>query len=151
MCGEPPARSPHEVPNSSAEFGFRQNTRGPRRAYVGDRTHERASSDASALIFRSRFIIGSLIGVAETHEVLDLRAEKGIVADIETIPVGMIDNAALPPRTRIYDAIDDGPTTSAVRLRCVTVGPSSPRCTAAVSWARYPMACRSAESMASSE
>jgi alcohol dehydrogenase (NADP+) len=50
--------------------------------------------DFSALIFKRRSIAGSLIGgIAETQEMLDFCAEKGIVADIEMIPVQKIDEA----------------------------------------------------------
>jgi uncharacterized zinc-type alcohol dehydrogenase-like protein len=50
--------------------------------------------DFSALIVKRRSIAGSLIGgIAETQEMLDFCAEKGIVADIEMIPVQKIDEA----------------------------------------------------------
>jgi uncharacterized zinc-type alcohol dehydrogenase-like protein len=50
--------------------------------------------DFSALIFKRRSIAGSLIGgIAETQEMLDFCAEKGIAADIEMIPVQKIDEA----------------------------------------------------------
>ena len=52
------------------------------------------SPDISALIFKRRSIAGSLIGgIAETQEMLDFCAEKGIVADIEMIPIQKIDEA----------------------------------------------------------
>ena len=52
------------------------------------------SPDISALIFKRRAIAGSLIGgIAETQEMLDFCAEKGIVADIEMIPIQKIDEA----------------------------------------------------------
>ena len=52
------------------------------------------SPDISALIFKRRSIAGSLIGgIAETQEMLDFCAEKGIVADIEMIPIQQIDEA----------------------------------------------------------
>lgn len=61
---------------------------------VGVPEHEHPSPDVSALIFRRRSIAGSLIGgIAETQEMLDFCAEKGIVADIELIPVQVIDEA----------------------------------------------------------
>ncbi len=46
------------------------------------------------LIFRRRRLAGSLIGgIAETQEMLDFCAEKGIVADIESIPMADINQA----------------------------------------------------------
>ncbi|HWE42450.1 MAG TPA: zinc-binding dehydrogenase, partial [Gemmatimonadaceae bacterium] len=52
------------------------------------------SPDISALIFKRRAIAGSLIGgIAETQEMLDFCAEKGIVSDIEMIPIQKIDEA----------------------------------------------------------
>ena len=49
---------------------------------------------AFSLIMRRRQIVGSLIGgIAETQEMLDFCAEKGIGADVETIPVQQIDAA----------------------------------------------------------
>jgi len=52
------------------------------------------SPDIAALIFKRRSIAGSLIGgIAETQEMLDFCAEKGIVADIEMIPIQQIDEA----------------------------------------------------------
>jgi uncharacterized zinc-type alcohol dehydrogenase-like protein len=50
--------------------------------------------DISALIFKRRSIAGSLIGgIAETQEMLDFCAEKGIVSEIEMIPIQQIDAA----------------------------------------------------------
>jgi uncharacterized zinc-type alcohol dehydrogenase-like protein len=50
--------------------------------------------DIGALIFKRRSIAGSLIGgIAETQEMLDFCAEKGIVSDIEMIAIQQIDNA----------------------------------------------------------
>jgi len=50
--------------------------------------------DISALIFKRRSIAGSLIGgIAETQEMLDFCAEKGIVSEIEMIPIQQIDDA----------------------------------------------------------
>jgi alcohol dehydrogenase (NADP+) len=61
---------------------------------VGVPEHPHPSPDVSALIFGRRSIAGSLIGgIAETQEMLDFCAEKGIVAEIEMIPVRMIDEA----------------------------------------------------------
>jgi uncharacterized zinc-type alcohol dehydrogenase-like protein len=46
------------------------------------------------LIFKRRSLAGSLIGgIAETQEMLDFCAERGIVSDIETIPVASINDA----------------------------------------------------------
>ena len=46
------------------------------------------------LIFRRRSLAGSLIGgIAETQEMLDFCAERGIVSDIETIPIQAIERA----------------------------------------------------------
>nr|WP_210308987.1 NAD(P)-dependent alcohol dehydrogenase [Ochrobactrum sp. CM-21-5] len=59
---------------------------------VPERPHP--TPDFSALIFRRRAIAGSLIGgIAETQEMLDFCAERGIVADIEMIPIQKIDEA----------------------------------------------------------
>jgi uncharacterized zinc-type alcohol dehydrogenase-like protein len=59
---------------------------------VPERAHP--SPDVAALIFKRRSIAGSLIGgLAETQEMLDFCAEKGIVADIEMIPIHKIDEA----------------------------------------------------------
>jgi len=52
------------------------------------------SPDISALIFKRRAIAGSMIGgIAETQEMLDFCAERGIVADIEMIPIQKINEA----------------------------------------------------------
>ena len=49
---------------------------------------------AFPLIFARRSLSGSLIGsIAETQEMLDFCAERGIVADVETIPIQDIDKA----------------------------------------------------------
>jgi len=46
------------------------------------------------LIFKRRSLAGSLIGgIAETQEMLDFCAERGIVSDIETIPIASINDA----------------------------------------------------------
>ncbi|TPE63611.1 NAD(P)-dependent alcohol dehydrogenase [Sandaracinobacter neustonicus] len=61
---------------------------------VGVPEHAHPSPDVSALIFKRRAIAGSLIGgIAETQEMLDFCAEKGIVADIEMIRIQDIDAA----------------------------------------------------------
>ncbi|OAI23207.1 hydroxyacid dehydrogenase [Methylosinus sp. R-45379] len=52
------------------------------------------SPSAGGLIFKRRQIAGSLIGgIKETQEMLDFCAEKGIVADIETIAMQEIETA----------------------------------------------------------
>jgi uncharacterized zinc-type alcohol dehydrogenase-like protein len=61
---------------------------------VGVPEHEHPSPDVSALIFKRRSIAGSLIGgIAETQEMLDFCAERGIVSDIELIAIQDIDAA----------------------------------------------------------
>ena len=55
---------------------------------------EAAQLPAFSLIAQRRSIAGSLVGgIAETQEMLDFCAQKGIVADVETIPVQQIDSA----------------------------------------------------------
>jgi alcohol dehydrogenase (NADP+) len=61
---------------------------------VGVPEHAHPSPNVGALIFGRRAIAGSLIGsIAETQEMLDFCAEKGIVADIEMIRIQDIDAA----------------------------------------------------------
>ena len=61
---------------------------------VGVPEHPHPSPDISALIFKRRSIAGSLIGgIAETQEMLDFCAERGIVSEIETIRAQEIDEA----------------------------------------------------------
>lgn len=61
---------------------------------VGVPEHPHPSPDVQALIFKRRAIAGSLIGgIAETQEMLDFCAEKGVVADIEMICIQDIDDA----------------------------------------------------------
>lgn len=61
---------------------------------VGVPEHPHPSPNVGALIFRRRTIAGSLIGgIAETQEMLDFCAEKGIVADIELIDIHDINEA----------------------------------------------------------
>ncbi|WP_114953327.1 NAD(P)-dependent alcohol dehydrogenase [Sphingosinicella terrae] len=61
---------------------------------VGVPEHAHPSPDVSGLIFGRKAIAGSLIGgIAETQEMLDFCAEKGIVSEIELIPVEGIDRA----------------------------------------------------------
>ncbi len=61
---------------------------------VGVPEHPHPSPSVINLIFGRRSIAGSLIGgIAETQEMLDFCAEKGIVADIEMIPIQKIEEA----------------------------------------------------------
>jgi len=61
---------------------------------VGVPEHAHPSPDVSKLIFKRRAIAGSLIGgIAETQEMLDFCAERGIVSDIEMIAIQQIDEA----------------------------------------------------------
>ena len=55
---------------------------------------EAAPVNAFSLIGGRKTLAGSLIGgIAETQELLDFCAERGIVADVEVIPVQAIDTA----------------------------------------------------------
>jgi alcohol dehydrogenase (NADP+) len=59
---------------------------------VGVPENRHPSPDIALLIFKRRSISGSLIGgIAETQEMLDFCAERGIVADIEMIPMQRIE------------------------------------------------------------
>jgi uncharacterized zinc-type alcohol dehydrogenase-like protein len=61
---------------------------------VGVPEHAHPSPNVGNLIFKRRAIAGSLIGgIAETQEMLDFCADKGIVADIEMIAAQDIDQA----------------------------------------------------------
>ncbi len=61
---------------------------------VGVPEHPHPTPDIGNLIFKRRAIAGSLIGgIAETQEMLDFCADKGIVADIEIIRAQDIDAA----------------------------------------------------------
>ncbi|GAB3437814.1 NAD(P)-dependent alcohol dehydrogenase [Insolitispirillum peregrinum] len=61
---------------------------------VGAPDHNHPSPNVFNLIFGRRSIAGSLIGgIAETQEMLDFCAAKGIVSDIEMIRVQQIDQA----------------------------------------------------------
>jgi uncharacterized zinc-type alcohol dehydrogenase-like protein len=61
---------------------------------VGVPEHAHPSPNVGALIFKRREIAGSLIGgLAETQEMLDFCAERGIVSEIEMIPIQKIDEA----------------------------------------------------------
>ena len=61
---------------------------------VGVPEHAHPSPNVANLIFKRRAIAGSLIGgIAETQEMLDFCAEKGVVSDIEMIAIQQIDEA----------------------------------------------------------
>jgi uncharacterized zinc-type alcohol dehydrogenase-like protein len=61
---------------------------------VGVPEHAHPSPNVGPLIFKRRAIAGSLIGgLAETQEMLDFCAERGIVAEIEMIAIQKIDEA----------------------------------------------------------
>jgi len=61
---------------------------------VGVPSEPHPSPNIANLIFKRRAIAGSLIGgIAETQEMLDFCAEKGIVSDIEMIRMQQIDEA----------------------------------------------------------
>lgn len=61
---------------------------------VGVPEHPHPSPSVGTLIFGRRAIAGSLIGgIAETQEMLDFCAEKGVTADIEMIRIQQIDEA----------------------------------------------------------
>jgi uncharacterized zinc-type alcohol dehydrogenase-like protein len=61
---------------------------------VGAGTEKHTSPDAFAMLANRRSIAGSMIGgIAETQEMLDFCAERGITSDIEMIPVQKVDTA----------------------------------------------------------
>jgi alcohol dehydrogenase (NADP+) len=61
---------------------------------VGVPAHPHPSPSVGALIFKRKAIAGSLIGgITETQEMLDFCAERGIVSDVEMIPMQEIDAA----------------------------------------------------------
>lgn len=61
---------------------------------VGVPEHAHPSPNVGSLIFRRRSLAGSLIGgIAETQEMLDFCAEKGITSEIEMIRGDQIDQA----------------------------------------------------------
>jgi uncharacterized zinc-type alcohol dehydrogenase-like protein len=61
---------------------------------IGVPEHPHPSPYVGNLVFKRRAIAGSLIGgIAETQEMLDFCADKGIVADIEMIAARDIDQA----------------------------------------------------------
>jgi uncharacterized zinc-type alcohol dehydrogenase-like protein len=61
---------------------------------VGVPAEPHPSPSAAALIMKRRTLAGSLIGgIAETQEMLDFCAERGIVSDIEPVAIQGIDDA----------------------------------------------------------
>lgn len=61
---------------------------------VGVPEQPHPAPNVGGLIFRRRAIAGSLIGgIAQTQEMLDFCAEHGIVADVEVVDAGRIDEA----------------------------------------------------------
>ena len=61
---------------------------------VGVPEHPHPAPNVAQMIFGRRAIAGSLIGgIAETQEMLDFCAERGIVSEIEMIPIQKIDEA----------------------------------------------------------
>ena len=103
------SRNPDEMAAHAGSFDFILNTvaashdldaftrllkRDGAMCLVGVPEHSHPSPDVGTLIFGRRSIAGSLIGgIAETQEMLDFCAERGIVADIEMIAVQEIDEA----------------------------------------------------------
>lgn len=103
------SRNPEEIEAHAGSFDFILNTvaashdldaytrllkRDGTMTLVGVPENPHPMPDISMLIFKRRSIAGSLIGgIAETQEMLDFCAERGIVADIEMIPVQKIDEA----------------------------------------------------------
>ncbi len=61
---------------------------------VGVPEHAHPSPAVFNLVFKRRTIAGSMIGgIAETQEMLDFCAQRGIVADVELIPIQQIEQA----------------------------------------------------------
>lgn len=61
---------------------------------VGVPEHPHVGPKVGALVMQRRSLAGSLIGgIRETQEMLDFCAQKGIVADIELIPIQQIETA----------------------------------------------------------
>ncbi|HEX8380618.1 MAG TPA: NAD(P)-dependent alcohol dehydrogenase [Allosphingosinicella sp.] len=103
------SRNPDEMADHAGSFDFILNTvaashdldaftallkRDGTLCLVGVPEHPHPSPSVSQLIFGRKSIAGSLIGgIAETQEMLDFCAERGIVSEIETIPVQQIDEA----------------------------------------------------------
>jgi len=103
------SRNPDEMQQHAGSFDFILNTvaashdldaytrllkRDGTMCLVGVPEHPHPSPNIGQLIFGRRSIAGSLIGgIAETQEMLDFCAERGIVSEIEMIPVQQIDTA----------------------------------------------------------
>ncbi|WP_159016163.1 NAD(P)-dependent alcohol dehydrogenase [Cognatiluteimonas profundi] len=103
------SRNPDEMQKHAGSFDFILNTvaashdldaftkllkRDGTMCLVGVPEHPHPSPNIGQLIFGRRSIAGSLIGgIAETQEMLDFCAERGIVSDIEMIPIQQIDAA----------------------------------------------------------
>ncbi len=103
------SRNPEEMQKHAGSFDFILNTvaashdldaftkllkRDGTMCLVGVPEHPHPSPNIGQLIFGRRSIAGSLIGgLAETQEMLDFCAERGIVSDIEMIPIQQIDAA----------------------------------------------------------
>ena len=77
-----------------------------------------APVDASGLVHGNKRVAGSNIGgIAETQEMLDYCGEHGIVADVERIPAGRINEA--------YDRLERGDVRYRFVIDAVTVGPQA--------------------------
>jgi uncharacterized zinc-type alcohol dehydrogenase-like protein len=103
------SRNPDEMAAHAGSFDFILNTvaashdldafttllkRDGTMCLVGVPEHPHPSPSVGVLIFGRKAIAGSLIGgIAETQEMLDFCAERGIVADIEMIRIADIDHA----------------------------------------------------------
>jgi uncharacterized zinc-type alcohol dehydrogenase-like protein len=103
------SRNPDEMDAHAGTFDFILNTvaashdldsftrllkRDGAMCLVGVPEHPHPSPDIGALIFKRRSIAGSLIGgIAETQEMLDFCAERGIVSEVETIRMQDIEDA----------------------------------------------------------
>jgi len=83
---------------------------------VGVPEHRHPAPDVGLLIPKRRSIAGSMIGgIAETQEMLDFCAERGIVADIETIAIQGIEGA--------YARMLRGDVRYRFVIDCATLGP----------------------------
>ena len=103
------SRNPEEMEKHARSFDFILNTvaashdldafttllrRDGTMCLVGAPEHPHPTPNVGVLIFGRRSIAGSLIGgIAETQEMLDFCAERGIVSEIEMIPVQAIDES----------------------------------------------------------
>ncbi len=103
------SRNPDEMKAHAGSFDFILNTvaashsldaftgllkRDGTLVLVGVPEHPHPAPNVANLIFKRRAIAGSLIGgIAETQEMLDFCAEKGIVSDIEMVRADGIDAA----------------------------------------------------------